>query len=139
MKVNAAGGLDLYANQSSAVLTSAVWGDGFIDNPAEAGDPARRHGEIPSLFGAVPVSIRILYFARLREDMGIAEEMYDLPARRRDVSSLRAQLAARGGASATALGQGKAVRVSVNRISRAAIRRSRPGDEVAFFPPVTGG
>jgi len=30
---NAAGGLDLFANQSSGVLTSAVWSDGFIDNP----------------------------------------------------------------------------------------------------------
>ena len=30
---NAAGGLDLFANQSSAVLTSAVWGDGVVDNP----------------------------------------------------------------------------------------------------------
>ena len=31
---NATGGLDLFANQSSGVLTSAVWGDGVIDNPA---------------------------------------------------------------------------------------------------------
>jgi molybdopterin molybdotransferase len=31
---NAAGGLDLFANQSSGVLTSAVWGDGVVDNPA---------------------------------------------------------------------------------------------------------
>jgi molybdopterin molybdotransferase len=31
---NAAGGLDLFSNQSSGVLTSAVWGDGVIDNPA---------------------------------------------------------------------------------------------------------
>ncbi|MDB5878668.1 MAG: molybdopterin molybdenumtransferase MoeA [Variovorax sp.] len=31
---NAEGGLDLFANQSSGVLTSAVWGDGVIDNPA---------------------------------------------------------------------------------------------------------
>lgn len=30
---NAAGGLDLFANQSSGVLTSAVWGDGLLDNP----------------------------------------------------------------------------------------------------------
>ncbi|NMM12710.1 MAG: molybdopterin molybdotransferase MoeA [Rhodoferax sp.] len=30
---NAAGGLDLFANQSSGVLTSAVWGDGVVDNP----------------------------------------------------------------------------------------------------------
>jgi len=35
-RLNAAGGLDLFANQSSAVLTSAVWGDGFIDNPAKS-------------------------------------------------------------------------------------------------------
>ena len=30
---NGAGGLDLFANQSSGVLTSAVWGDGVVDNP----------------------------------------------------------------------------------------------------------
>ena len=35
VKLNLAGGLDLFPNQSSAVLTSAVWGDGFIDNPAK--------------------------------------------------------------------------------------------------------
>ncbi len=35
VKLNAAGGLDLFANQSSAVLTSAVWSDGFVDNPAK--------------------------------------------------------------------------------------------------------
>ncbi len=32
-KINAQGGLDLFANQSSAVLSSTVWGDGLIDNP----------------------------------------------------------------------------------------------------------
>ena len=31
---NTAGGLDLFPNQSSGVLTSAVWGDGMVDNPA---------------------------------------------------------------------------------------------------------
>jgi len=31
---NAAGGLDLFGNQSSGVLTSAAWGDGVVDNPA---------------------------------------------------------------------------------------------------------
>jgi molybdopterin molybdotransferase len=33
-RLNAAGGLDLFGNQSSGVLTSAVWGDGLVDNPA---------------------------------------------------------------------------------------------------------
>ncbi len=34
VRCNAAGGLDLFPNQSSGVLTSAVWGDGVVDNPA---------------------------------------------------------------------------------------------------------
>ena len=33
MRLNAQGGLDLFANQSSGVLTSAVWADGLVDNP----------------------------------------------------------------------------------------------------------
>lgn len=85
------------------------------------------------------MSIRIIYFARLREDMGIAEEMYDLPGETRDVGGLRAQLAARGGASAKALGEGKAVRVSVNLELARSDTPVKAGDEVAFFPPVTGG
>jgi molybdopterin molybdotransferase len=42
---NAAGGLDLFPNQSSGVLTSAVWGDGVIDHPAGA---IIRHGDVVS-------------------------------------------------------------------------------------------
>ncbi len=85
------------------------------------------------------MSIRILYFARLREDMGIAQEMFDPPAQVSDVKSLRAQLVARGGASAAAFGQGKAVRASVNQDIARDDTPVRAGDEVAFFPPVTGG
>lgn len=33
-RINAAGGLELFGNQSSGVLTSTVWGDGLVDNPA---------------------------------------------------------------------------------------------------------
>jgi molybdopterin molybdotransferase len=40
---NAAGGLDLFANQSSGVLTSAVWGDGLVDNPA---GQTIQHGDV---------------------------------------------------------------------------------------------
>ncbi len=35
VKLNASGGLDLFPNQSSGVLTSTVWGDGVVDNPAK--------------------------------------------------------------------------------------------------------
>ena len=85
------------------------------------------------------MSIRILYFARLREDMGIAQEMFEPLAQVRDVKSLRAQLVARGGASAAALGSGKAVRVSVNQDLARDDTPVKSGDEIAFFPPVTGG
>jgi molybdopterin synthase sulfur carrier subunit len=85
------------------------------------------------------MNIRILYFARLREDMGIAGEMFDLPAGICDVKSLRAQLVVRGGTWATALGSGKAVRVSVNQDLARDDTPVKAGDEVAFFPPVTGG
>ena len=34
VRLNPAGGVDLFDNQSSGVLTSAVWGDGLLDNPA---------------------------------------------------------------------------------------------------------
>jgi molybdopterin molybdotransferase len=44
-RINALGGLDLFPNQGSGVLTSTVWGDGLIDNPADqpigAGDTVR--------------------------------------------------------------------------------------------------
>lgn len=36
VRLNEAGGLDLFSNQGSGVLTSAVWGDGLVDNPAGA-------------------------------------------------------------------------------------------------------
>jgi molybdopterin molybdotransferase len=45
VRCNAGGGLDLFPNQSSGVLTSAVWGDGLVDNPAgqtiQKGDAVR--------------------------------------------------------------------------------------------------
>jgi len=34
VQLNASGGLELFSNQSSGVLTSAVWGDGVVNNPA---------------------------------------------------------------------------------------------------------
>jgi molybdopterin molybdotransferase len=47
VKRNAAGGLELFSNQSSGVLTSAVWGDGVIDNPA---GQTIAHGDVVQFF-----------------------------------------------------------------------------------------
>jgi molybdopterin molybdotransferase len=48
VRLNEHGGLDLFPNQSSGVLTSAVWADGLVDNPP-ARPSARRHGALPAL------------------------------------------------------------------------------------------
>ncbi len=82
--------------------------------------------------------IRVLYFASLRERIGRDAE--DLaPADITDLGALRDRLAARGGVWAEALGREARVLAAVNQ--RYATRETAvtDGDEVAFFPPVTGG
>lgn len=82
--------------------------------------------------------ITVLYFARLRESLGRSNECLNVPARA-TVSALRSELVARGGNWAAELAEGRAVRVAVNQVMVAGDAPLRDGDEVAFFPPVTGG
>jgi molybdopterin synthase sulfur carrier subunit len=84
-------------------------------------------------------NLKLVFFARLREDLGTSAEELALPADVRTVAGLRAHLQGRGGAWATALAQGRALRVAVNHQMAEPTTPVRPGDEVAFFPPVTGG
>jgi sulfur-carrier protein len=84
-------------------------------------------------------SLKLVFFARLREDLGTKAEELALPAGVGTVAALRAHLAARGGAWGTTLAQGKAIRVAVNQEIAQPTTPVQPGDEVAFFPPVTGG
>jgi molybdopterin synthase sulfur carrier subunit len=83
--------------------------------------------------------IKVVYFARLREDLGSAGESLALPEGVATVGALRTHLADRGGPWATALAANRAVRVAVNHDMAQASTPLQPGDEVAFFPPVTGG
>lgn len=83
--------------------------------------------------------ITILYFARLRESLGKSSEQLELPAGIRDISALRQWLAQRGGAWADELGAGKNVRAAVNQTMARGDEPVKSGDEIAFFPPVTGG
>ena len=83
--------------------------------------------------------VKLLFFARLREDLGVSAEDLRLPADVTTVSSLRAHLMGRGGAWATVLANGKALRVAVNQDMADPATPIKAGDEVAFFPPVTGG
>jgi len=83
--------------------------------------------------------ITVLYFARLREALGTGSEHIALPAAVRDVEGVRALLMARGGEWEQALAPGRAVRAAVNQAMAHADTPVADGDEVAFFPPVTGG
>lgn len=83
--------------------------------------------------------MRILYFAWLRERVGVAEETVTPPAEVRDVASLLAWLRSRGGVYETALADLSMVRVAVNQDYARAGDPVAASDEVALFPPVTGG
>jgi len=92
--------------------------------------------------GAKPVAahvVTVLYFARLREVLGRGSERVALPPSIATVRALREHLRARGGAWETELALAKPVRVAVNQEMAGPETRIAPDDEVAFFPPVTGG
>ena len=83
--------------------------------------------------------VRIVYLARLREAFGRSVESVDLPADIGTVAALLAWLRTRGGVWAHELGSGRAVRVAVNHDVAQATTPIHNDDEVALFPPVTGG
>ena len=83
--------------------------------------------------------VTVLYFARLREALGRSSETVALPAAVRDVEGVRALLVARGGEWEQELAPSKPVRAAVNQAIAHGDTRVSDGDEVAFFPPVTGG
>ncbi|HKB83978.1 MAG TPA: molybdopterin converting factor subunit 1 [Burkholderiales bacterium] len=84
-------------------------------------------------------TIDVLYFARLREAFGCERERVELPGNVQDVAGLTAWLRSRGDAWDRELAPGRPVRIAVNQDMAAAGTRVGNGDEVAFFPPVTGG
>lgn len=85
------------------------------------------------------MKLRMLYFARLRERFGLGSETVEPPAEVTDVSGLLAWLAARGPAWAEELAPGRPYRLAVNQDMAAPDTALADNDEVAVFPPVTGG
>jgi len=83
-------------------------------------------------------TVRLVLLARLREALGCTAEHLPIDAPT-NVADLVAGLRARGGAWATELAPGRAVRVAVNHELAQGTTLVRPGDEVALFPPVNGG
>jgi molybdopterin synthase sulfur carrier subunit len=83
------------------------------------------------------MTLHVLYFARLRERFGLAEEQVELTGT--TAADLLAQLQARGGVWAEELAAGRAFRVAVNQEIVTLDAALPDNAEVAIFPPVTGG
>lgn len=83
--------------------------------------------------------MKVLYFAWIREKAGIAGEDLAPPPEVADVGGLIEWLRERGGGPAEALADLSTVRVAVNQEHVGLDRAVGPDDEIAFFPPVTGG
>jgi sulfur-carrier protein len=82
--------------------------------------------------------ITVLYFARLKESLGIGKEEVALSGVV-DVEGLRQLLAGRGGVWAEEFAGARMMRAAVNLDMARGDTVVKDGDEVAFFPPVTGG
>ena len=83
--------------------------------------------------------MKLLYFAWVRQKIGVGEEEFALPAGVRDVTALIEALRNRGTGYAEAFGDLSRLRCAVNQQHVDLNAPIRAGDEVAFFPPVTGG
>jgi molybdopterin synthase sulfur carrier subunit len=82
--------------------------------------------------------LKILFFASLRETLGLSSEDLDLPPGVATVGGVLALLIARGG-TWTKLGSVKNLRCAVNQEMARLDTPLKAGDELALFPPVTGG
>lgn len=83
--------------------------------------------------------MKILYFAWLRQKVGRSEEVLDIPASVATTGQLVACLRTRGPEFDALFQEGARVRIAVNQVHAGVDARVANGDEVAFFPPVTGG
>ena len=83
--------------------------------------------------------MKVLYFAWVRERVGKAEEAVTPPASVATVAALADWLASRDPAHAAAFADRKRLRVAINREQARFEDPIAANDEVAFFPPMTGG
>ncbi len=83
--------------------------------------------------------IQVLYFAWLREKIGLAEERVSPPPAVDTVAGLIGWLKQRSPRHEAALSASATIRCAVNQEFAGPDSAIGPGDEVGFFPPVTGG
>ncbi|MCP1227239.1 molybdopterin converting factor subunit 1 [Acetobacter fabarum] len=83
--------------------------------------------------------VTVLFFAALREQIGQESLSVTIPASGVTVAALRTQIEGANLTIAQALADQPKLRVAVNRTLSTFEQQVTPGDEVAFFPPMTGG
>lgn len=83
--------------------------------------------------------IKILYFARIKEAVNYSTEELDLPADVSTITALKNYLSLRGDTWANLFNGKQVVRAAINHALVDDLALIQAGDEVAFFPPVTGG
>jgi molybdopterin synthase sulfur carrier subunit len=83
--------------------------------------------------------MQVLYFAWVRQKVGTGIEEVSPPPEVTDVGTLMAWLATRGPGHASAFADPRQIRAAVNQEFCGPEGPVSAGDEVAFFPPVTGG
>jgi molybdopterin synthase sulfur carrier subunit len=85
------------------------------------------------------MSVKLLYFAWVRERLGRGEEIVEPPAGVTTVADLMTWLAGRGEEYAFAFENPRVIRAAINRTHVKASAPIAGAKEVAFFPPMTGG
>jgi molybdopterin synthase sulfur carrier subunit len=83
--------------------------------------------------------VTLLYFAWVRQKIGRSEETLPLPSGVKTIADLITHLKDRGAGYDEAFADLRRIRVAVNQDHSDFDTPLRDGDEVAFFPPVTGG
>ena len=85
------------------------------------------------------MKVRILYFASVREKVGKDAEEIDVPEGVATVAALSGHLRSLGANYQSAFSGKALLRAAVNQDMAQPSARIKAGDEIAFFPPVTGG
>lgn len=85
------------------------------------------------------MNIKVLYFARIKEAVNYSTEEMTLPSNVTTVTALKNHLALRGETWANLFNGKQVVRAAINHALVDDLATIQTGDEVAFFPPVTGG
>jgi molybdopterin synthase sulfur carrier subunit len=85
------------------------------------------------------MNIKILYFARIKEAVNYSTEDITLPSDISTITALKNHLSQRGEIWANLFNGKQVIRAAINHELVQDLATIQAGDEVAFFPPVTGG